>query len=445
MKLRTSEATWKKIDRILNRSYIPYSDCIEWGIIGIIERISNDVVLIREVLEPDPLKDLDQSLGGLQFSSQYIRRIQLRAQQNKASGLIFFHTHPFAENHVSFSGFDDAEEPLLIQNLQDIWPNSEYGSIVAGRSSLLGRFYSNEGGVLSISRLFVVGRAIKVIQTTGENFSPPTVSQIFDRAKTVTSSGALQILNEMKIAVIGAGGIGSLMIELLDRAGCGKLISIDNDYIDESNLNRVPHASKLDAQEKRKKVHVALSAHHHRNLGGKLEVINMDVTDPSVLERLKDVDMLVGCVDKDTPRYVLNELAVKNYIPYLDLGSEIGIAQDKLQTLDARMTYVYPGGPCLNCRGLIDPERIRLEGLQVEERKRHIQMGYCQDIDIKQPAVMELNMRAASFASLFIRHLIQPFFDQSGEMDFRESLTSLTHKKVSFRKDRDVPCCNVCR
>lgn len=442
MKIRTIDSAWRKINSILTRSFVEDVGCLEWGIIGIIKRVGKDTIIIQEVVEPDPTKDLDQSSGSLRFLSSYIRRVQLRGQQIDADGLVFFHTHPFARDTVSFSEYDNMEEPSLIENLQEVWGGSEYASIVAGRSSLIGRFYTATDKVVAIDSLSVIGRVIQNIPTKGRELVVPQASEIFDRAEKLTSNGALQVLQDMKIAIIGAGGIGSIMVELLSRAGCGNLILIDNDVVELSNLNRLLHSSTLDVKEKRKKVHVALSTHHRINMGGTLEVVDQDATVCSVVERLKSVDLLVGCVDRDTPRYVLNELAVKNMIPYLDLGSEIGIAQDKLQTLDARVTYVYPGGPCLKCRGLIDGERIRLEGLHPEERSRHIRMGYCQDIDIKQAAVMELNMRAASFASLFIRHLVQPFLDASGEMDFRESLTSLTFRKVGL-KQKQVGC-DIC-
>ena len=39
-------------------------------------------------------------------------------------------------------------------------------------------------------------------------------------------------------AVFGLGGVGSYAAEALVRAGIGKIIICDNDYITESNINR---------------------------------------------------------------------------------------------------------------------------------------------------------------------------------------------------------------
>ncbi len=440
MIIRTSEIIWTQIDQILNRSF-NQNRTLEWGIIGVVEKLGDEVFLIREIFLPTQ-KDLDQSEGGLIFSSPYIRRAQLWAQRQGKSGLVFFHTHPLANDQVSFSWFDDTQEPLLIKNLREIWPGSEHISIVVGKNAYKGRVYLQGERAQDLMKLYVIGRTIKVISLFGNRVQPPMPSHIFDRAKEVTSAGALQILKDMKIAIIGAGGTGCLMVELLRRAGCGNLLLIDDDIVEDTNLNRLLFASSTDVEEKNKKVSVALRANDQCVLENKLEIIDGNVTNPSVLHKLSGIDLLIGCIDKDYPRYVLNDFAVKYFMPYVDLGSEIGIAGEKLQSLDARVTYVYPGGPCLNCRGLIDHERIRLEGLQLQERRRHIGLGYCQDIDIKQPAVMELNMRAASFAALFIRHLVQPFLDQGGEMDFRESITSMTIKKVGLKSPKME--CAVC-
>ncbi len=442
MKIRISENNWDTITRTLNHSLnASKGQYYEWGVIGIIKKVSDAVFLVTDVFEPANRKDIDCSKGGLRFSPNYIRRVQLYGRRNKANGLIFFHTHPFSEGEVSFSSYDDSEEPKLMTNLRDVWPSSEHTGVVVGKKAIMARAYLNEELVCPVTDLFVVGRTLKVIPADGHVQIPARPEHIFDRAEAVTDIGALAILSKMRIAIIGVGGTGSLMVELLKRAGCKNLLLVDDDSIDETNLNRLLHGSVQDVKEKRKKVHVAAYANYLTGMGCDVEVIDGNIVDDgSIQERLKESDILVGCVDKDAPRCILNKIAVEACIPYVDLGTEIGAKDDVLQSLDVRVTYVYPGGPCLECRGLIDHDNIRLEGLQPEERKRQVGLGYCRDIDIEQPAVMELNMRAASLASLYIRHLVQPFLDASLDTDMRESLLILKHKQPNLKKERKRPC-----
>lgn len=48
------------------------------------------------------------------------------------------------------------------------------------------------------------------------------------------------------------------------------------------------------------------------------------VLDRSVIARLREVDFIFGCVDRDWPRDLLADFALRYLIPYIDLGSEIG-------------------------------------------------------------------------------------------------------------------------
>src|SRR5699024_11977244 len=52
------------------------------------------------------------------------------------------------------------------------------------------------------------------------------------------SIGENKILNESKVCIVGCGGLGGYIIELLGRIGVGNLTVIDGDVFDETNLNR---------------------------------------------------------------------------------------------------------------------------------------------------------------------------------------------------------------
>ena len=47
-------------------------------------------------------------------------------------------------------------------------------------------------------------------------------------------------LKEARVAVVGAGGIGSAVIPALAGAGIGTLTIIDSDVVEETNLQRQP-------------------------------------------------------------------------------------------------------------------------------------------------------------------------------------------------------------
>lgn len=58
------------------------------------------------------------------------------------------------------------------------------------------------------------------------------------RTELLIGCDAMRKLSEVKIAVIGIGGVGSAAAEALVRAGCRNLIIADSDEVDVSNINR---------------------------------------------------------------------------------------------------------------------------------------------------------------------------------------------------------------
>jgi hypothetical protein len=150
-------------------------------------------------------------------------------------------------------------------------------------------------------------------------------------------------------------------------------------------------------------------------------------------------------VDREWPRLILSEVAYQYLVPVIDLGTEIGLAPDgkELQSLDSRVSYVVPGNPCLMCAGIVTQEGLRLEGLSDEELERTISMGYCKDIRLSSPAVMDLNMRAASYAILLLRHLLQPFMATPLPTSIRESLTNFTTKARIEKPNIDCLICSL--
>ncbi|NIN34839.1 MAG: sulfur carrier protein ThiS adenylyltransferase ThiF, partial [Gammaproteobacteria bacterium] len=60
------------------------------------------------------------------------------------------------------------------------------------------------------------------------------IEEIFER----NVPGVRDILSKKTVAVAGCGGLGSNAAVALARAGIGKLIIVDNDIVEVSNLNR---------------------------------------------------------------------------------------------------------------------------------------------------------------------------------------------------------------
>jgi hypothetical protein len=78
------------------------------------------------------------------------------------------------------------------------------------------------------------------------------------------------------------------------------------------------------------------------------------------------------------------------------------------------------------------------------ERSRKIALGYSDDLLLKQTAVMDLNMRAASAGMMILRHLLQPFLLEPLPVTLSEKLVTYNMKSLETARSKDENC-DICR
>jgi tRNA threonylcarbamoyladenosine dehydratase len=64
----------------------------------------------------------------------------------------------------------------------------------------------------------------------------------FSRNELAIGKEGLEILKNSTVAVLGVGGVGSFAVEALARSGVGRLVLVDKDDVDITNINRQIHA-----------------------------------------------------------------------------------------------------------------------------------------------------------------------------------------------------------
>lgn len=448
MNLRMTERHYQEMRQITAASFLPSLELpFETGCILLLARNdhpSHPSLLVTEIMAPEADDLAECAEDGLVFASRFLRRALLRVRSLNLAGFLTVHTHPHSNQHVGFSPYDDDNDPALMQNLFELKPDGMFGSVVLGKQAIAARIWQPlTEKAQELPELVIVGERLSHLPLTGKPAPPAaTASAIFDRSLALTSDSALARLAQMRIGVVGASGTGSLMAELLARAGAGEIVLFDFDAIEETNLNRVLHARRQDAAACANKAQRLAQALNELGLPTKIVATPLgDIRQQTAALDLRGCDVLFGCVDRDWPRLLLCELAHQYLIPYIDLGTEIGIGNSELQSLDSRVSYIAPGRACLICSGIISLERVRLESLDEAERDRIIAMGYSEDIRINTPAVMELNMRAASYGGLLLRHLLQPFLDTPLSTHFKESLTNYSTRGVLHQQRAGCVIC----
>jgi len=255
MKLRMAESDYEKMRGLLAPSFLGGKRIrLEMGCILLVarnEHAANSAVLVADVMESG-VGDFDrQEPFALSLSSSYLRRALLTVRQRGLAGFITVHTHPLADGRVQFSNYDDTNDPELMANLYDLQPDGIFGSMVLGKSSAEARIWSPELRRVKLEELVVIGSQYRSIPLNGISCkSYPEPAAIFDRGHAISGSGALYQMSRMRFGVIGISGTGSLVVELLMRAGAGEIVLFEYDIIDETNLNRILHSRRSDVDRK---------------------------------------------------------------------------------------------------------------------------------------------------------------------------------------------------
>jgi hypothetical protein len=118
-----------------------------------------------------------------------------------------------------------------------------------------------------------------------------------------------------------------------------------------------------------------------------------------------EANVIIGAVDNDGCRKILNRLAIRYMTPVVDIGSEI-IPDGSSYEAVGQVQIVIPGKTgCLMCSGAVDPSEAALDLLSEDQRKARAQLGYVRGTDeTPTPSVMHLNGAASNLAiSQFLR------------------------------------------
>src|SRR5205823_3977600 len=146
-----------------------------------------------------------------------------------------------------------------------------------------------------------------------------------------------------------AGGTGSITAEQLVRLGIGRVILIDDDRIEASNVSRVFGSVDADVAARTPKVTALERWLKQISPRTVLETHAASVLEASVSGVLRDADVIFGCTDNHTSRALLNQLAYQYLIPYIDMGNRIAAGDGQVTGGSGRVVVMTPLAPCLWC------------------------------------------------------------------------------------------------
>jgi hypothetical protein len=268
--------------------------------------------------------------------------------------------------------------------------------------SAIARVFDEANGAAEIPST-IVGRVL-----TGGRPDVSRAEHWFSRQELALGARGQSQLRRLRVAVIGLGGIGSIVSMQLAHLGVGELVLIDGDIVEASNLSRVVGATKDDVGMTHK---VDVAARYVRSVG---LVQHVEVRREFLTSRhellLSDADIIVCCVDKQTPRALLNRLAYRCLVPVVDLGVAFRVnAAGDLIGDAGRVVVLGPGRPCLACWGHLDGNALRIEALSADQRESELLAGYIQGANEPQPSVVAFNTVVAGAGVVEVLRLATGF------------------------------------
>ena len=230
--------------------------------------------------------------------------------------------------------------------------------------------------------------------------------------KNVGVVGQKKILNS-KVLVIGAGGLGCAIIDLLTRAGIGHLGIIEHDKVQHSNLHRQTLYTSKDVN--RYKTDIIKKRIKLINSKIKLEIFNEKAIDKNLNKILPKFDIIIDGSDNFPTKFLLNKYSLK-YKKILIIG-----AISKFDGHIFCFDFSKKGIACLNCfyQGMPSDEILN-----------------CESEGILGPTANVIGSMQANEALKFILGIKNNSKNKIIIMD----LLNLTLRKVNFKKRNNCTC-----
>jgi len=170
----------------------------------------------------------------------------------------------------------------------------------------------------------------KVSAITHPVVVPDEGESVFNYLDTAATKAGIVVANikleGWKVAIVGAGGTGSYVLDLVAKTPVPEIHLFDGDVFLNHNAFRCPGASsREDLSKKQQKVNylAALYSRMRRN------VIPHDCfIDERTVEQLKGMSFIFLCIDKGTGKRLIVERLEEWGVPFIDTGMGIQLGEE---------------------------------------------------------------------------------------------------------------------
>ena len=420
IELRVTAADWRRL-----HSHLFPGDNDEHGaalLCGMATSHRSRRLLVRDVIfAQDGISYVQGTRGYRHLTGEFVTHMIRRA---KDENLIYLAVH----NHggvgsVGFSRTDFESHERGYPTLLGL-TRRPIGALVLAEGAVAGDIWLPDGSREPLARTVVVGAQPSVLTPTPRR-GELAVDARYSRQALLYGDAGQQILGQAKVGIVGAGGVGMLLVQALARLGVGHLVVIDPERVDPTNLPRLPETTRLDAmlwfdqdgrptpirnlgrRLARHKVRVAGRIARRANNAIVVDDVLGDVADEETARLLTDCDFIFLAADTMLARDVVNQIVYQFLIPTLQIGSK-AVTNPKTGEIRDIFSAVRPLGTqrgCLRCNGVINLHRLGEESLGNPEQVRN--QHYVDEPDVHAPSVITLNALGVGWAAnAFMEYMV---------------------------------------
>lgn len=416
-----------------------------------IRLLARDVVLARDGIDYVP-----GQRGYRMLTAGFVTQ-QIVQCRNAGFSYLAVHNHG-GKDHVSFSSDDLASQQRGYPALIDVLGGRPVGALVFAQDAVAGRLWLSAARQIEIVETRILGPTIRTMYPSLPN-APKRRADHYDRQARLFGDRGQDLLSRLSVAIVGAGGVGSLMMEFLARLGVGKIIVIDPERLDPTNVPRVTGATHWDSMTWLRKsgrptwmrrlgerlatpkVRIMKRLARRANSAAQVVTLMANFVDDEIARRVLDCDFIVLAADSMQARLVFNAIVHAYLIPGVQIGVKIPVDPD---TGDVGSVFsvsrpVTPSAGCLWCNGLISRAELQREAESVAERRAQ---RYVADSAVQAPSVITLNAVAASQAANDFLFAVTGLIEDSSATHYFRSVPR--ERAVKLERPRRDPQCPHC-
>lgn len=154
-------------------------------------------------------------------------------------------------------------------------------------------------------------------------------------------------LRSSAVTIVGCGALGTVLANNLCRAGIGRIVIADRDYIELNNLQRQILFDEEDITLGLPKAIAAAKKLRRVNSDTTIEPLVEDINADGIEALVRDTNLVLDATDNFETRYLLNDVCIKHKRPWIYSGviASYGVTMNIVPGDTACLRCVFPEMP----------------------------------------------------------------------------------------------------